>query len=270
MPIETINGVKLFIEEFGSGDPLVLVHGSWADHMEWPFLVPLLVQRFRVTVYDRRGHSQSERLPTQGSINEDVADLAAIIERAGAPAHVLGNSMGASISLRLAAQRPELVRTLMVHEPPLFDLLRDDPEMKPLIEAFDEGAREVMNALEAGNSEEGARRFIDSIALGPGSWDNFVPDVAKKTLINNAPTFLDEMRDPELLGFDTQTLSRFTRPVLLTGGSASPPIFVPVLEKLAAVLPNATRRTFEGAGHLPHLTHPQEYAAAIVGFAGGG
>jgi pimeloyl-ACP methyl ester carboxylesterase len=266
MPLENINGVKILIEDFGSGEPIVLVHGSWADHMEWPLLVPLLAPRFRVTVYDRRGHSQSERLPTQGSIHEDVADLAAIIERAGAPAHVVGNSMGASISLRLASERPELFRTLMVHEPPLFDLLRDGPETKPLIEAFDEGARGVMNALEAGNFEEGARQFVDNVALGPGSWDNFVPDVAKQTLINNAPTFLDEMRDPDLLGFDTQTLSRFTGPVLLTGGSESPPIFAPVLEKLAAVLPNATRRTFEGAGHLPHVSHPQDYAEAITGF----
>jgi pimeloyl-ACP methyl ester carboxylesterase len=100
MPTETINGVNIFLEEFGSGDPLVLVHGSWVDHMEWPFVVPLLSPRFRVVVYDRRGHSQSERLPAQGSVREDVADLAAIIERTGAPAHVVGSSFGASISLR--------------------------------------------------------------------------------------------------------------------------------------------------------------------------
>jgi len=70
MPIENINGVSIFLQEFGSGSPLVLVHGSWVDHMEWPFVVPLLAPRFRVTVYDRRGHSQSQRLPTQGSIRE--------------------------------------------------------------------------------------------------------------------------------------------------------------------------------------------------------
>jgi pimeloyl-ACP methyl ester carboxylesterase len=39
-----------------------------------------------------------------------------------------------------------------------------------------------------------------------------------------------------------------------------------VLEKLSLVLPNAMRKTFAGAGHVPHLTHPQEYAEAIVGF----
>src|SRR5438132_29728 len=151
MPNEDINGISIYLEEFGSGDPLVLVHGSWVDHMEWPFIVPGLAQRFRVVVYDRRGHSRSERLPTQGSIREDVADLAVIIERAGAPAHVLGSSMGASISLRLAADRPELLRTLNVHEPPLFDILLEDPKTRPLAEELDNRFLPVANDLAAGN-----------------------------------------------------------------------------------------------------------------------
>jgi pimeloyl-ACP methyl ester carboxylesterase len=267
MPIEKINGVNIFLEDFGAGEPLVLVHGSWVDHMEWPFLVPLLAPRFRVTVYDRRGHSQSERLPTQGSVHEDSADLAAIIERAGAPAHVLGNSMGASISLRLATERPELFRTLMVHEPPLFELLRDDPQTGPMAQALDAGIVPVVRELEAGNMEAGARRFVDMV-LGPNAWEAMLPDVAKQTLIRNAPTFLDESRDPEALSIDVAALSRFDRPSLLTDGSESPPFFAPVLEKLAAVLPNATRKTFAGAGHVPQVTHPQEYAEAILEFAG--
>jgi pimeloyl-ACP methyl ester carboxylesterase len=266
MPTEAINGVRIFFEEFGSGDPLVLVHGSWADHMEWPFIVPGLASRFRVVVYDRRGHSQSERLPTQGSVREDAADLAAIIERAGAPAHVLGNSMGASISLRLAAERPDLFRTVNVHEPPLFDLLLDDPKTKPLAEELDNSFLRVADELAAGNMEAGARRFVEMV-LGPGTWDTFLPEEARRTLINNAPTFLDETRDPEVLSIDAHALARFSKPVLLTGGSESPPFFAPVLEKLAAVLPNATRKTFAGAGHLPHLTHPQDYVEAIIEFA---
>jgi pimeloyl-ACP methyl ester carboxylesterase len=265
MPIESINGVRIFIEEFGAGEPLVLVHGSWVDHMEWPFIAPSLAERFRVIVYDRRGHSQSERLPTQGSLREDEADLAAIIERAGAPAHVLGVSMGASIALRLAARRPELFRTLAAHEPPLLDLLRDDPATRPIAENLTTAFLSVADAIAAGQLEQGARQFHDMV-LGPGGWDSMLTDDERRMLINNAPTFLDETRDPEILAIDTEALSRFGGPVLLSDGSETPPFFTMVLDKLAVVLPGATRMTFTGAGHIPHVSHPEEFVAAIKGF----
>jgi pimeloyl-ACP methyl ester carboxylesterase len=274
VPIEKINGVNLFVEDFGSGDPLVLVHGSWVDHMEWPFVVPQLAPRFRVTIYDRRGHSQSERLETRGSIHEDVADLAAIIERAGAPAHVHGSSFGGSISLRLAAERPELVRTLSVHEPPLFDLIIDDPQYRETIGRLNEEVLIAADEISAGELENGARRFVEHVALGPGSWDNFMPDEVKRLFINNAPTFLDECQDRDA-GFGRfpptseaflEKLADFERPIMLSGGSDSPPVFAPVLDKLQAMLPNATRTTFAGAGHIPHFTHAQDYVAKITEF----
>jgi pimeloyl-ACP methyl ester carboxylesterase len=78
MSISVINGVKLYWELSGqTGDPLVLVHGSWGDHYGWDQIVPALARSFRVLTYDRRGHGQSERLAGQGHISEDVADLAA-------------------------------------------------------------------------------------------------------------------------------------------------------------------------------------------------
>lgn len=268
MPIENINGTKIFLEDFGSGDPLVLVHGSWVDHMEWPFVVPLLAPRFRVTVYDRRGHSQSERRPEQGSIREDVADLAAIIERGGGPAHVVGNSMGAAISLKLAIERPDLMRTLAPYEPPLVGLLRGDPELGPPTEELIAGFAAVGDTIAAGKSEEGARQFVGGV-IGPEAWDTMLPDVAKQTLIKNAPTFLDEIRDPEALDIDTTGLSRLNLPVLLGGGSESPRWFGQVLDKLEALIPNAKRMTVTGAGHIPQVTHPQPYVERLTAFIDG-
>jgi pimeloyl-ACP methyl ester carboxylesterase len=52
----------------------------------------------------------------------------------------------------------------------------------------------------------------------------------------------------------------------MSGGSESPPFFGLVLDRLQAVLPAAERRTFAGAGHVPHMTHPQNYAEAITAF----
>src|SRR5204862_8024158 len=107
MPISVINSVRLFWEQTGEqGAPLILVHGSWGDHHNWDAVVPGLATMFRVLTYERRGHSQSERVATQGSIEEDVADLAALIAANHlAPTHVVGNSFGAIIALKLAAAR---------------------------------------------------------------------------------------------------------------------------------------------------------------------
>jgi pimeloyl-ACP methyl ester carboxylesterase len=100
VPEQRVNGAKLFYELNGSGDPLVLVHGSWVDHKDWQLVVPHLARSFRVLTYDRRGHSLSERPLGQGSRREDEEDLAALMEALDlAPAHVAANSFGRSIAV---------------------------------------------------------------------------------------------------------------------------------------------------------------------------
>src|SRR5438128_12247520 len=127
------NGVQLYYELSGSGEPLVLVHGSWGDHRNWAPVVPALAESFRVLAYDRRGHSASERPAGQGSVFEDADDLAGLIDELGlAPAHVAGNSYGAAIALRAATRRPDVLRSLIVHEPPLFPLLAGT-ELEPAL-----------------------------------------------------------------------------------------------------------------------------------------
>ena len=68
MPTAHVNGVDLFHAVSGSGEPLVLVHGSWIDHHSWDAVVPALSESFRVVAYDRRGDSASERPAGQGSV----------------------------------------------------------------------------------------------------------------------------------------------------------------------------------------------------------
>jgi pimeloyl-ACP methyl ester carboxylesterase len=103
----------------------------------WDAVVPGLSRSFRVFTCDRRGHSQSERLPTQGSIEEVVADLAAFITTNSlAPAHVAGNSFGAAITLKCAAARPQLFASATAHEPPLIGMLGNHPAL-PVVRLLD-------------------------------------------------------------------------------------------------------------------------------------
>lgn len=173
MATATVNGVRLFYQLSGAGEtPLVLVHGSWDNHEDWSLLAPHLEDTYRVLAYDRRGHSASERPPGQGSIHEDVADLAELIEHLDlAPAWVVGNSFGASIALRLAAERPELFRGLIGHEPPLLSLLGGDPAAAPVLEEVGGRIEAVLELIAAGDHAAAAEQFVEGVALGPGMWN---------------------------------------------------------------------------------------------------
>ncbi|MCE7081381.1 alpha/beta fold hydrolase [Streptomyces sp. ST2-7A] len=267
MPQVRANGVNLHHETVGEGEPLVLVHGSWNDHRSWqPAIGAGLSASFTVISYDRRGHGRSEEVPGQGTRRQDEDDLAALIEELGhAPAHVAGSSFGAAIVLGLAARRPELFRSITAHEPPLVGIVADDPEsmaqVRPMTASFDA----VMAHLRRGEDERGARLFVEEVVLGPCMWDR-LPAPLRETFVSHAPTWLDEQTDPSWAALDLDGLSTCTVPVLLSRGGESPTWFSTVLERLAAVLPGARRRTFESAGHIPHITHPREYATALTGF----
>lgn len=266
MPVGKLNGIDLYwTVDGGAGAPLVLVHGSWGDHQGWARIVPELSRRFRVVTYDRRGHSRSARCPEAGRVADDVADLAAIVEHvAGEPAHIVGNSFGGVIVLRLAAVRPDLFRTLIVHEPPAFGLL-DESTAGEMLRSARDRIRAVVDLLERGQMDAGARLFMETVAFGPGAWTQF-PTELRQTFVFNAPTFLDEERDAESRTIGISALAEFGRPALLTQGEISEPFFPMIVDLLARAMPTAQRRTLPGAGHVPHVTHPEEYVDTIAGF----
>lgn len=265
MPTTVINGVRLYWEQRGArGDPVVLVHGAWVDHHNWDAVVPALATSFRVFTYDRRGHSRSERPPTQGSVEEDVADLLAFIGMANiAPAHVIGNSGGAVIALKLAAARPDVFASVVAHEPPFLGLIRDHP----LLPSVRQRMNAVLDLLRAGDMEAGARQFVETIAFGPGMWATLPPEM-RQTFVLNAPTFLDELNEPEdVLSVDLPRLAEFRQPILITQGGQSAPFFAVILDKIAAALPRADRHTgAQGMFRIsPILTNMSKWSPASSG-----
>jgi len=267
MSAARINGVELYYKLSGSGEPLVLVHGSWGDHHNWDPVVSALAESFRVLVYDRRGHSASERPAGQGSVFEDADDLAGLIDELGlAPAHVAGNSFGAAIVLRAATRHPEVFRSMIVHEPPLFPLLAGT-EFEPALAEVQRRMGAVVGLLEDDDHRGAARLFVETIAFGPGAWDGQLTPGIRDVFITNAPTWLDEARDPDALQMDLDALAGFDRPALMTSGTESAPFFGPVVDTVAESLPGSKRVTIEGADHVPHISVPGRYVELVRTFA---
>ena len=198
MATTRLNGVELYYETTGSGDCLVLTHGSWTDGTGWNQAVAGLAERYQVVVWDRRGHSRSEAGDGPGSRAEDAADLAGLIEHVcGRPVHVAGNSYGAIVTLTLLTARPDLVATAAVHEPPLWGLLEGtpDPALIDALSAADADLAVVRDLISSGDHRLAAEHFVEHVALGPGTWDR-LPESFRAVLEANAPTFLDELADP--------------------------------------------------------------------------
>ena len=126
----------------------------------------------------------------------------------------------------------------------------------------------VIKRLESGDIAGGARQFVEEVALGAGAWDQLPPQV-RETFVTNALTWLDEQQDPNWTNLALSALSGFPSPVLLSEGDRSLPWFPAINRRLSQDLKNSKRHVFAGAGHVPHMTHPQDYVRTVTDFARG-
>lgn len=258
------NDVELGVRSTGAGEPLVLVHGSWSDGEVWSPIVDPLSASYRVHRYDRRGAGDSDRVAATRRDQED--DLAALIEAVSdEPVHLVGTSFGGSISIGLTCRRPDLVRSLIVHEPALVSLAASQPVFAADLATVGESIGNVLELIERGDPAGAARLFADEVALGPGAWEA-MPAELRATMIDTAPSFAVEQRDPDWDAVDEEALAEIDRPTLITWGEDSPPLFAAIVHALGELIPVARTHEIAGAGHAPHETHPDAYVPVVTEF----
>ena len=116
MPLAELEGRRVYYEEHGEGDPVLLISGLGADHTAWALQTAFLCERFRVIVFDNPGVGRTEGPPGPytSALFADVA--AALLRFLGLEhAHVVGASMGGLIAQQLAVRHAGLVRSLTLH-----------------------------------------------------------------------------------------------------------------------------------------------------------
>lgn len=264
-----VGEVELAVRTSGGGPPVVLVHGSLDDHRAWDRVAPALAATHTVVRYDRRGHGSSTCPPGQGRISEDVADLAGLLHALELDAPlVVGHSYGASVALLLAATHPELTGGLLLHEPPLFGLLRDDQATHELAAAAASELARAAELITAGDVPGGVEHFVERAAFGPGTWDGLFTDEIRRNCVAHADTWLDQSRDPERLAVRPELLAGYPGRVVLSHGDSGLPVYDAVVAAFLRLLPATELRIVAGAGHAPHLSHPAAFAALIADVAG--
>lgn len=115
MPFLTVDEVRLYYEEVGSGEPLLFLHGLGSSGQDWAEQVEYFADSYRVLRLDLRGHGRSGRPEGPYHIAQFARDVAVFLRKRDAvPAHVAGLSMGGMIALELGASAPALSRSLVV------------------------------------------------------------------------------------------------------------------------------------------------------------
>ena len=266
-----VNDVDLAYVEQGRGDPVLFVHGSLGDFRIWGTQMAPFGARHRVVAYSRRYHwpNAQPRDAVPYAIAQQVADLGALIASLGlAPVHVAGSSYGALTALTFAVERPALVRSLVLGEPPLLTWLAQLSGGPALLETFMATAfAPAGQAFAQGAAETGVRLFLDGV-LGAGAFDQ-LPPPARAAMLDNAAEMRAETATPPEHYFPALSpadVARLHTPTLLVQGEVSPPMFGHVTEELARVLPHAERVTIPAASHVMHVQNPPAYNAAVLSF----
>jgi pimeloyl-ACP methyl ester carboxylesterase len=267
MPTVRVRGGELAFDLTGTGgDPVVLVHGSYVDRRTWHRVAPGLSHAMHVLAYDRRGYGESPPQPRSSPVRDDADDLAGLLtELDHFPAHVIAHSYGGAVALRLASERPEMVRSLAIHEVPFVGLLEEDPATAPEAERLEAGVAAMRTLVRTGHPESAAEQLVDQFSTEPGAWGR-MPSAARAVFVRYADRWAEEYGDPAAIRPDGAALHDLLIPVLLTEGSLSPPFLRRITGQLDARLRNSKLQEVPDAGHAPHLSRPDQFVGLLVSF----
>jgi len=262
-----VNGITLNYIERGQGDTVLLVHGTVGDYRTWDGQIEALSRDHRVIAYSRRYHYPNEWPPTASSFSAVIhaEDLAALIQRLDVgPVHLVGHSFGAFISLLVAREHPELVRSLTLGEPPVMSLVATTPEGEALVQEL--VATAIMPSAEAfqrGDVEEGVRTFADGV-LGAGAYEDLDSEI-RANMMQNARELegatMDENLFPPFLCEDANNVAV---PTLLVHGELSIRILVLIQDMLEQCLPNQERAMISAASHGLVWESPEAFNEVVL------
>jgi len=262
MPDATLStGVRLHYEITGEGDPLVLIPGTGQGGGLWVNQVAVYQPTYRCIQIDNRGAGKSEVTDSGYTINQMAEDAIALIEHLGVQrAHICGQSMGALIAQEIAATRPDLVHSLQLHG--TFDRTARYPHLRRQLEIRLQLVRRELWDIFGPNSV---------VWLNPPDYVN----AHDAELQEQQDRFFKNLPEPKGLAghfeadliYDAgDRLAQITAPTLITVGSHDITTLPSYGRNVQAQIPESEFRIFDGAGHLPFLTHQDEFNRVTLDF----
>jgi 3-oxoadipate enol-lactonase len=257
MPFLHLRAARIYYEEIGKGEPLVLIHGHPFDHTLWDDQAPL-ADRYRLILPDLRGYGRSGGEGYRVMMDEMALDIAHLLDALKVEeAIICGLSMGGQIALEFYRLFPARVRALIIADS---DARGETPETYQ--------RRMDLIAL---IGRIGMRRYTEEHIheyIAPASLHN-------KEVHDHLYAMMTGTRAEAAIAAHlgraerrdhTEALGSITVPTLLVVGSEDQFTPQPVMEAMRARIPGARLVTIDGAGHLPNMERPAAFNRVLEEF----
>ena len=244
------DGVNIYYETHGEGPVILLTHGYSATAQMWAGQIAPLSRHYKLVLWDMRGHGQSDYPddPAQYSEAATVADMAALLDQAGAKTAIVGGlSLGGYMSLAFNATHPERVRALLIIDTgPGFK--KDEAR-----EGWNQNARRTADRYEkdglgplgSASAERATARHRDATGLARAG---------RGMLTQKTARVIESLPDIKV-------------PSLVVVGEKDTPFLI-ASDYMAAKIPGAQKAVIPNAGHAANIDNPAAFNAAIDAFLG--
>lgn len=256
MPRIDLNGLESYYEIYGTGEPLVFIHGLGSSTRDWEAQVGHFSKKYQVIVYDVRGHGKTDKPSGKYSVPQFSEDLTALLDALEiGRAHICGLSMGGMIAFQFAVDHPGRIKSLTV--------VNQIPDMVPrtFAERKEIWQRVILFRLVSMRKIGeviGQRLFIKP------EQEDLLKLFVERWAENDKSAWLRAMRG--LVGWTAAAeLGNITAPALL---AASDQDYTPVARKQEAVdqMPNARLEVFKDARHALPVEYADEFNRVMESF----
>lgn len=277
------NGATFAYLEQGKGPGLVLVHGGYSDLRTWLPQLDAFAEGYRTVAYSRRYARPNEDI-TEGQDDQmgpHVEDLISLLRSLDlAPAHLVGNSWGAFICLLAALKEPNLVRTLVLGEPPVLPLfISNSPKVGEIVRLLLRNPRDAITlvgfaarvlgpaekAYRRGDFDGGTKIFVSGV-LGAQAYEA-LPEERRQQMRENHTADRAQLLGAGFPRLSDGEVRHVRTPTLLVTGEHSPSLLRRTLTgKLESLLPNFERVEIPNASHIMHEQNPTGFNQAVLAF----
>lgn len=262
MPTRRVGDLDVYVEEHGSGDPVLLVTGLGGVGAGWGPQIPRFAERYRTVVPDHRGAGRTAAPPHGYTVEQLARDMAGLLRSLDAtPAHVVGSSLGGAIAMLMALEHPDTVRSLVLAS----TWGRTDPYVERLFGL----RRRILEELGHEAFVQHTMLLLHSPRFLHEHWDAFQAFEQQPRSSPPDPTVQLARLDMVIAHDALDRLGEIRVPATILAGELDVVIPPYLSEELARHLPQARLHLVPGAGHSVYAERPDAFFEIVRGFLEG-